>query len=137
MIRLRCREYSAPSPRVKCPRRGGKPTVQRVWRCTTALAMSRTAADVHAFDAQAEEWLNRVCQARSNPRYPLDLLVPADLLPWALAELCPHQHVDAMLAGIEAIKTHAEAAMAVFDAEKVPPDKPMAVQSRHRIPSLG
>jgi hypothetical protein len=92
-----------------------------------------TAAQVDALYGHVEEWLSRANQARCNPGYQLDLRVPADLPAWAEVEPCPRQHLEAMLAATDVLRTHAESAMALFDTAHAPADKQGTIHYLHQL----
>ncbi|HYT26202.1 MAG TPA: hypothetical protein VEP73_06940 [Actinomycetota bacterium] len=70
-----------------------------------------TAAQVHAFYDQVEEWLSRARQALDNPVYRLDAYVPAELPAWSDAERCPREHLEALLVAGRRLRQRAEIAL--------------------------
>jgi hypothetical protein len=90
----------------------------------TAGFVPRVTYDqVEAFYAQVEGWLSRSRQAASNPSYKSDVYLPATLPTWAEVEPCPRPHLDGIMAAICHIRTHAEAAMKVFEDDGTPKEK--------------
>jgi hypothetical protein len=91
-----------------------------------------TAEQVEAFYAQVEGWLSRARQAASNPGYRLEFSLPATLPTWSEVEPCPRPHLDGIMAAIAHIRTHAEAAMRVFEDGGTPKDKEAALNYIHQ-----
>lgn len=92
-----------------------------------------TAEQVLAFYTQVEPWLSRAHQARSNPAYRLDVAVPADLPPWTEVDPCPNAHLEGTLAAARSIRSHAEAALAVFQEQALPPERKPSVQRLQQL----
>ncbi len=92
-----------------------------------------TAAQVQTVYGQVEAWVSRARQAHSNPESALDVAVPADLPPWVAVEPCPPAHLEATLEAARAIRSHAEAALAVFQEEALPEDKRPAAQRLRQL----
>lgn len=95
---------------------------------TVGYVPAVTAEQILACYQQVESWLCRAHEARSNPAYRLDVLLPADLPPWAEVEPCPRAHLEAMLAAAGSLRSHAEAALATFEDEATPPNRRPAIQ---------
>jgi hypothetical protein len=90
----------------------------------TAGFVPRVTYDqVEAFYAQVEGWLSRSRQAASNPGYRADVYLPATLPTWSEVEPCSRPHLDGIMAAIRHIRTHAEAAMKIFEDAGTPKDK--------------
>lgn len=90
----------------------------------TAGFVPRVTYDqVEALYSQVEGWLSKSRQAAINPNYSLDVYLPATLPTWAEVEPCPRPHLDGIMAAIRHIRTHAEAAMKVFEDEDTPKDQ--------------
>lgn len=101
---------------------------------TAGYVPPMTAEQALAYYSQVESWLNRAHQAQCNPDYHIDEYLPADLPPWEESESCPNTHLDGMVAATRLIRTHAEAAIATFEAETIPKDKqPTIHQIRQRL----
>jgi hypothetical protein len=79
--------------------------------------------------AAVEAWVSRARQARVNPEYDisLELALPASLPPWAEAEPCPPEHLDALLAAIPPVREHVAVAMFALEEAGVPADRRAAV----------
>ncbi len=90
---------------------------------TAGFAPRVTADQVQAFYGQVEGWLSRARQASSNPKYTVDVTLPASLPPWTEVEPCPRPHLEAMMAALKLIRLHAEAALIVFEGDSTPPEK--------------
>jgi hypothetical protein len=99
---------------------------------TVGYVPSITAKQALACYRQVESWLNRAHQAQQNPAYLLDEYLPADLPSWAESESCPNAHLDGMVAATRLIRTHAEAAIATFEAETIPPEKHPTIYQIHQ-----
>ncbi len=78
-----------------------------------------TAEQAMRFYAGVEQWLVRARQAQADPRYRLDLHVPAELPAWVEVEPCPEAHLHAMLTASGKLREHAE--LAVADLRKRAP----------------
>jgi hypothetical protein len=100
---------------------------------TTGYVPPMTAEQSLAFYSQVGSWLSRARQAQNNPAYRLDVRLPAYLPPWGDDKPCPTTHLDGMVAATRLLRTHAEAAIAVFESETIPPDKQTAI---HQIRQL-
>jgi hypothetical protein len=90
---------------------------------TAGFVPKVTYDQVEAFYSQVEGWLSRARQASSNPNYAIDVYLPATLPTWAEVEPCPRPHLDGIMAAIRHIRTHAEAAMKVFEDSGTAKDK--------------
>lgn len=90
---------------------------------TVGYVPPMTAEQALAYYSQVESWLNRAHQAQQNPAYRVEGYLPADLPPWEESQFCPNTHLDGMVAATRLIRTHAEAAIATFEAETIPAEK--------------
>ncbi|WP_019501313.1 hypothetical protein [Pseudanabaena sp. PCC 6802] len=100
---------------------------------TVGYVPPMTAEQALAYYSQVESWLNRAHQAQYNPAYQVDGYLPADLPPWEESESCPNTHLDGMVEATRLIRTHAEAAIATFEAETIPAEKQSTI---HQIRQL-
>lgn len=91
-----------------------------------------TAEQVMAFYRQVEAWLSRANQARSNPRYQIDVAVPAELPPWVAVEPCPHAHLRGILGACDGIQRFADAAVGVVQ-QSAPPERQEAAGQLRQI----
>lgn len=100
---------------------------------TVGYVPPMTAEQALALYSQVESWLSRAYQGQNNPNYRLDVNLPADLPSWHEDHDCPNTHLDGMVAATRLIRTHAEAAIAAFEAETIPADHQDAVQKLHQL----
>ena len=101
---------------------------------TVGYVPPMTAEQALAYYSQVENWLNRAHQAQHNPTYQLNEYLPVDLPPWEESDSCPNTHLDGMVAATRLIRTHAEAAIATFEAETIPTEKQSTIhQIRQRL----
>ncbi|MVN88905.1 hypothetical protein GO986_19365 [Deinococcus sp. HMF7620] len=71
-----------------------------------------TYDQVEAYYQQVQRWLGYASQAEHDPEFDLPPgTLPAALPAWSPVEPCPQPHLSAMMAALEALRLHAEAAM--------------------------
>ena len=81
---------------------------------TVGFLPAVTAEQAAAFLGAVEHWSSRVRRAASDPSYDAaaEIALPAPLPAWVKAEPCPQAHLKAMMAASQAMRAHAEAALA-------------------------
>lgn len=90
----------------------------------TAYFVPRVTFDqVQAYYGQVEGWLARARQAAHDPGYRVDVALPASLPSWSPVEPCPRAHLEGMMAAVEAMRLHAEAALHAFENAGTPPER--------------
>ncbi|EYB66334.1 MULTISPECIES: hypothetical protein [Deinococcus] len=71
-----------------------------------------TFDQVNAYYTEVGRWLGHASQAGHDPDFALPAgTLPARLPDWSPVEPCPRPHLDAMIAALDAMRVHAEAAM--------------------------
>lgn len=71
-----------------------------------------TFDQVEGYYQQVQRWLGHASQAAHDPDFDLPKgTLPAALPAWSPVEPCPRPHLEAMMAALEAMRLHAEAAM--------------------------
>ncbi|GBF04657.1 hypothetical protein DAERI_020254 [Deinococcus aerius] len=80
-----------------------------------------TFDQVNAYYAEVGRWLGYASEAEHDPAFELPArTLPAKLPKWSPVEPCPRPHLDAMIAALDAMRLHAEAAM--HNLEKTTPE---------------
>lgn len=90
-----------------------------------------TFDQVNAYYTEVQRWLGYASQAAHDPEFELPVgTLPARLPNWSPVEPCPRPHLDAMIAALDAMRVHAEAAMHAL--EKATPESDAAKLARLR-----
>jgi hypothetical protein len=84
-----------------------------------------TAEQAAAFLGEVEHWSSRARRAASDPGYDAaaEFALPEPLPNWVRAQPCPLSHLKAMMAAGQAMRAHAEAALADLIRVDPPPGK--------------
>ncbi|EYB69814.1 hypothetical protein DEIPH_ctg001orf0025 [Deinococcus phoenicis] len=90
-----------------------------------------TFAQVQGYYTEVQRWLGHASQAAHDPEFELPPgTLPARLPEWSPVEPCPRPHLDAMIAALDALRLHAEAAM--HQLERAAPEADAARLARLR-----
>ncbi|GAA5514370.1 hypothetical protein Dcar01_03125 [Deinococcus carri] len=90
-----------------------------------------TFDQVQGYYTGVQRWLGYASQAAHDPTFDLPPgTLPARLPDWSPVEPCPRPHLDAMIAALDAMRLHAEAAMHAL--EKATPEADAARLARLR-----
>ncbi len=90
-----------------------------------------TFGQVQAYYAEVQRWLGYASHAAHDPDFDLPAgTLPARLPEWSPVEPCPRPHLDAMIAALDAMRLHAEAAMHRLEQATPQADAPKLARLR-------
>ncbi|GAA5532669.1 hypothetical protein [Deinococcus aluminii] len=93
-----------------------------------------TFDQVQGYYSGVQRWLGHASQAAHDPAFDLPPgTLPARLPEWSPVEPCPRPHLEAMMAALEAMRLHAEAAMHGLEQATPEADAPRLARLRGQV----